>query len=320
MDTKTGSPAAEFLKKGMVVRASLPSKSVLDRRLPEIFKSRRLGNRQIAQVTGYFRNKLGTLTTKFYNYLNRECIVVPVQLTERMYIVPPDKVLEVYDWTRAFREEYVEYEEQLRNFVEKGEVPEDARSNAKFDTEYLSVVQEYLARNNLDPDITVPKIADRVDIRFEEFKMGDQLFQMFAEKKYEELTRNLSKKERESLKSLEREVAAREQELMESARESVRERVQGILQEINDLSERIARGAKGPTRRKLDTLRAALAAAERLAGNAGVEADFSTARTVLDSFEEGMDRDYKEIRTRKRPKQMDSGTALTEALNGFATE
>jgi hypothetical protein len=316
MTERSDGPAADFLRKGMVVRSTLPSKAVLDRRLPEVFRNHRLGNRQIAQVTGYFRNKLGSLSTKFYKKLTESCIVIPVQENSHMYVVPPDKVLEVYDWVQEFKTEYVTYEQQLRAFIQDGEIPRGVKASAKCDAEYLDIVKEYLTQHGLDPRITVPDIVSRVDIRFEEFHMGDRLFQMFAEMKYEELTMNLSRKELEALEQLEREVATREKELMESARESVRKRVEEVLREINGLAEDIAEGSKGPTRRKLRTLRAALEAAERLASSTDVDADFSSARTVLESLseEEGA---YQEIKTIKRKKKDQQG-ALVEAVKGFA--
>lgn len=316
--TKEDAPVARnFLKKGMVVRARLPSKSLLTKRLPEIFRDCRVGDKEIRLITGYFANKLGHLAAKFYRKVSSDCILIPIEENKYMYVVPPDRVLEFYQWVKEFKREYEQYEEDLRNFLKKGEIPQGVRSNAKFDYEYLQTVQEYLTRQGVEASINVPDIADRVDIRFEEFHLGDKLFQVFAEEKYEHLLKELSEKEKELLEELNQEIQRREQELMKNAYASVKEKVDNVIRDIDKAVK------AGPTKQRIRNLKAALEAAEQLAQSIGMhDIDFSKPRAILEEAEkESEKRDYREVVVKKprKRRQKSAQKALVEALAQFAT-
>ncbi|GCC10609.1 hypothetical protein IPdc08_00642 [archaeon] len=310
------SPATALLKNGAVVKSRLPSKALLMKSLPEVFKNVRLGNKNIAQMTGYFLNKLGSLSTKFYRELKEFSIPIPVEENSFVYVIPPDRVIDVYQWTQKIRKEYATYEQQLRDFIQNGTIPNDVKKSARFDTEYIRVVQEYMQLQGLSQNIDFPEISSRVNIRLEEFHMGHKLFQMFAEKEYDALMENMNLKEREAIKQLNMEIKEREKEMIVSARESVEEKSQKAVKEINMLAEEIASTAKAPARNKIHRLEVTLEAAEHLAETMGLNPDLSKPKAVIEAIRS--ESDYKEVKT-LTPQKKNREKVLEEAVKGFAS-
>ena len=311
------SPATAMLKNGAVVKSRLPSKALLMKSLPEVFKNVRLGNKNIAQVTGYFLNKLGSLSTKFYRELKEFSIPIPVE-NSFIYVIPPDRVIDVYQWTQKIKKEYIVYEQQLRDFIQNGTIPNDVKKSARFDTEYIRVVQEYMQLQGISQNIDFPEISSRVNIRLEEFHLGHELFQMFAEKEYDALMKNMNLKEREAIEQLNREIKEREKEMIVSARESFEEKLKKTLKEINMLAEEIASTAKTPTKNKIHRLEATLEAAEHLAETMGLNPDLSKPKAVIEAIRSESKADYKEVKILKSQKK-NRVKVLEEAVKGFAS-
>ncbi len=312
------SPATAMLKNGAVVKSRLPSKALLMKSLPEVFKNVRLGNKNIAQVTGYFLNKLGSLSTKFYRELKEFSIPIPLEGNSFMYVIPPDKVIDVYQWTQKIRKEYVIYEQQLKDFVQNGTIPGDVKKSARFDTEYITVVQEYMQLQGVSQNIDFPEISSRVNIRLEEFQMGHKLFQMFAEKEYDALMENMNLKERKAIEQLNREIKEREKDMIVSARESIEEKLKKAVKEINTLAEEIASTAKAPARNKIKRLEVTLEAADHLAETIGLNPDLSKPKAIIEAIRSESKPDYKEVKTLK-PRERNRAKVLEEAVEGFAS-
>ncbi len=311
-------PATALLKNGAVIKSRLPSKTLLMKSLPEVFKNVRLGNKNIAQVTGYFLNKLGSLSTKFYRELKEFSIPIPVEENSFIYVIPPDRVIDVYQWTQKIRTEYVTYEQQLKDFIQNGTIPNDVKKSARFDTEYIRVVQEYMKLQGLSQNIDFPEISSRVNIKLEEFHMGHELFQMFAEKEYDALMENMSLKERKAIEQLNREIKEREKEMIISARESVEKKLKKTVKKINTLAEEMASTAKTPTKNKIQRLEATLEAAEHLAETLGLNPDLSKPKAVIEAIRSESKTDYKEVKTLKS-QQRNRVKVLEEAVKGFAS-
>lgn len=307
--------------KAYAVRAHLPSKAILIKRFPEIFKNTRIGERNIKLISGYFINKLGHLSAKFYRKLKEECIEIPVE-GKSIYVLPPHRVAGFYEWVKEFREEYTRLEEQLRDFITTGKIPEGVRKDAKFEKDYIATVQEYLAREGENISFDVPEIASRVSITFEVWKPGDALFRVFEAEKYAELEEKVKSKENEIerkarekeqrlLAELEREIKEREEKMIREAYRRVEKKVQKVVKEV----EQVLKAADKPTARRIAYLKAALEAAENLANSVGADTnELKKAKALISEAEKSMEiKETKKTKTAKRKKKVKYASA-TEAL------
>lgn len=313
--------------KAYIVRAHLPSKAILIKRFPEIFKNTRVGERNIKLISGYFINKLGHLSAKFYRKLKEECIEIPVE-GKSLYVLPPHRAASFYAWVKEFRDEYVRLEEQLRGFITTGRIPEGVRKDAKFEKDYIATVQEYLAKEGENIRFNVPEIASRVSIAFEEWKPDDALFRVFEAEKYAELEekvklkeneieRKAREKEQRLLKELEREVREREREMVKEAYRRVEKKVQGVVREI----ERVLKSADKPTRRRIAYLISAIEAAENLANSIGADtSELRKAKVLIKEAEESLETQSKakaKAEKKKKVRYASSKEALVASADRF---
>ena len=145
--------------KGFLVDASLPSPNLLKTWFPVVFNDTKIGNEVIKLVNGYFYNRLNYLRTKFYEIMKKYGVNVGFG-----YIVPYNKVDEFLKEFDMLKAEYEKYQDDFIAFLEEGRIPEGVRKNAKFDIEYIRLVEEYLKEKGAST-ITIPDFVNRVRIR-----------------------------------------------------------------------------------------------------------------------------------------------------------
>ena len=248
--------------KGFLVLSSLPSKALLDKALPEEFRSKRIGTKFVKIVSGYFYNKLGSLSRKFYKYiLEKHAIWAGFG-----YIVPAHRVTEFTRDVEELRKDYEEFEEQLRAFLEEGKIPEDVSDKAVIDPEYVELVREYLKEHGVE-EIKVPNIADRVKIRLIPFSVDMKVVEEYLEEK--------------AVKNVQKEIEAVKQEMFENLKKQLEERMQTIFEKLKNY-ERI-RMSKVALKKLKDDINYVIRTAEDL----GVDVDrVDTLRKTLETIEE----------------------------------
>jgi len=208
--------------KGFLVISRLPSKALLNAALPEIFKNIKIGKKEIRLVMGYFYNKLGTLSRKFY------CQILPEYAVDAGfgYIVPKDKVSLFLREVDELKKEYEEFEQQLKDFLLYGRIPLDLDKRAKVYREYLNIVMEYLKKHGKDEDvrkkIEALKIADRVRISLLPFSIDYSIIEEFIDDRVKARVR--------------REIETLSKEIVDAARKRIEERVKALLERIEKLS------------------------------------------------------------------------------------
>jgi DNA-binding CsgD family transcriptional regulator len=206
--------------KGFLVLSSLPSKALLDKTLPEEFKNTRIGTKFVKIVSGYFYNKLGSLSRKFYkSILEKHAVWAGFG-----YIVPAHRVQQFISDIEELRKEYEEFERQLIEFLEEGKIPEDISDRAKIDPEYVELVREYLREYGID-EIKAPNIVDRVKIRLIPFSVDMQIVQEYLEE--------------DAIKIVQREIEAVKQEMFENIKKQLEETIDKIYEEIKNYEEKI---------------------------------------------------------------------------------
>jgi len=204
--------------KGFLVLSELPSKALLDKILPKEYKGKVIGNEVISIVRGYFYNKLGTLSRKFYSaILKRHAVWAGFG-----YIVPGSRVADFIEDIEALREEYEEFERELREFLTEGKIPEDKldkveKGRIKIDREYLDVVRDYLEQHGIT-EIEVPEISKRVKIRLVPFSVSTEVIEEYIDERARELIEG-------ELESLRREMA-------ENLKKQLEERVDDIVERL----------------------------------------------------------------------------------------
>lgn len=163
----------------------LPSKALLDTTLPEIFKDVKIGKKEIKLVTGYFYNKLGSLSRKFYTeILPKYAINVGFG-----YIVPKENVPGFLKAVDQLKKEYAKFERQLKTFLLTGEVPPEVKANsrAKVEPEYLKVVREYLEKvgawEKAKKAIMKLNIVERVMINLLPFAIDMSILEEYIDEK-----------------------------------------------------------------------------------------------------------------------------------------
>ena len=210
--------------KGLLVISSLPSKALLENVIPKEFKSERIGREVIQVVRGYFYNKLGTLSRKFYNEILKKYGV----FAGFGYIIPSYNLPAFITEVEKLRNEYKLFEEELRNFIEKGEVPGRLKEKAekgrvRIDTEYINIVKEYLEACGIDK-ITVPDIADRVKIRLIPFSIDIDLIKEYLEDR--------------TLDSVKRELDTVREEMVQHISKQFEERINAIFEKLKSYEKK----------------------------------------------------------------------------------
>ena len=210
--------------KGFLVVSSLPSKALLDKILPKEYKQKRIGSEVIQIVRGYFYNKLGVLSRKFYNDILQKHGV----WAGFGYIIPAHRVYLFIRDVEELREAYKKFEEELRAFLERGEVPEDKREKVEqgkvnIDPEYLEIVREYLAEHGIT-EIRVPDIVDRVKIRLIPFSIDVRMVEEYLEDK--------------AIQSVRKELEMVKQEMFENLKEQLEEKINSIFERLKNYEKK----------------------------------------------------------------------------------
>lgn len=204
-----------IIVKGFLVLSSLPSKALLDKTLPEEFKNTRIGTKFVKVVSGYFYNKLGSLSRKFYKYiLEKHAIWAGFG-----YIVPAHRVQTFIKEVEELRKDYEVFEKQLREFLEEGKIPEDISDRARVDPEYVELVRQYLKERGIE-EIKVPDITERVKIRLVPFSVDMSMVEEYLEEK--------------AVKSVQKEIEAVKQEMFENLRKQLEEKINVIFEKIKN--------------------------------------------------------------------------------------
>jgi hypothetical protein len=256
MSTQIPAEKERVVVRGFLVVSSLPSKSLLDTHLPEIFRDIKVGHKEIRLTTGYFYNKLGSLSRKFYDEILAEYAVD----AGFGYIVPFDKAPEFLAEIDKLKKEYEVYEKQLKEFLLYGKVPEDLskRKRAKFDVEYVKLVKEYLAtvKRGFTEDewkirVESINIADRVRINLIPFSLDYSIIEEYIDK--------------EARERIEREIESIKNDIAQSVKRTIAEKARELINRAIKLAETQFRSES------LDRIRAEIAELDRRAREFGVE-------------------------------------------------
>lgn len=248
--------------KGFLVLSSLPSKALLDKALPELFKNTRIGTKFVKIVSGYFYNKLGSLSRKFYKYILEKHAV----WAGFGYIVPAHRVQTFINEVEELRKDYEEFEKQLREFLEEGKIPEDISDRAKVDPEYVELVRQYLKERGIE-DIKVPDITERVKIRLVPFSVDMSMVEEYLEEK--------------AVKSVQKEIEAVKQEMFENLRKQLEEKMNVIFEKLKNY-ERI-RMSKAALKKLKEDINSVIKTAEDLGANVH---RVDALKRTLDAIEE----------------------------------
>jgi len=238
---KTSKEIKPVAIKGFLVISRLPSKALLDASLPEIFKDIKIGKKEIKLVMGYFYNKLGTLSRKFYTtILPSHAINVGFG-----YIVPKERVPSFLRDVDLLKREYEEFEKQLKDFLLHGKVPPEIQANkrAKVYKEYLDVVMEYLkkygAEEKVRKKIESLNIAGRVRIDLLPFSIDYSIVEDFID---DRVKARVSK-----------EIERLTREVVEAARKRIEAKVKNLLERVERLGiEKLTREAVNALRKELE--------------------------------------------------------------------
>jgi len=168
---------------GFLVVASLPSKSLLEDSLPKFFEDVSIGKEVIRLLQGYFYNKLGSLSRKFYTQiLPKYTIKTPFG-----YLLPPEFLNDFTREVKELKKEYEKYEKDLNAFINEGRIPSDCKETAEFYPEYINIVKKYLKIDR----ITVPPIASRVSINILPFVISKRFVEAIAKEEVSKMTQQL---------------------------------------------------------------------------------------------------------------------------------
>jgi len=198
--------------KGYIVVSRLPSKALITKTLPKVFKDVKIGQEEIKLLTGYFHNKLGTLAGKFYKLVQTYGVYAGFG-----YIIPESVADEFLREVDKLKKEYEEYEEELKAFINEGKIPEDVRKDAKFDVEYLNIVMEYLRDVGVEK-VEIPSIADRVFIHLVPFALDMDILREYMDKEVSE--------------RVEREIEEIKNKIVTSAEKELEEKLKRIVDRI----------------------------------------------------------------------------------------
>jgi len=245
-----GTTRTPVLINGFLVISRLPSKALLDTSLPEIFKDTKIGKKEIRLTMGYFYNRLGSLSRKFYNILANYAIDAGFG-----YILPKDNVQEFLEEVESLKAEYKEYEEQLKKFLLEGEVPEDLDKRAKVDTEYTEIVMEFLRSHGKEEEtrkkIEKLDILGRVRINLLPFSVDVSILEEYVDEKVKQ--------------KLEKELYEVRKEMIESARKQLADKIKTLTKKIEKLATETV------TKKKLENIKNEIESIEKTARDLGIK-------------------------------------------------
>jgi len=240
---------------GFLVISRLPSKALLDASIPEIFKDVKIGRKEIKLTMGYFYNKLGTLSRKFYNQILPEYAVN----AGFGYIVPKDKVAEFLREVDLLKKEYAVFEKQLKQFLLEGRIPPEVEANkrAKVDRKYLDIVMEFLRRHGKDEEVRRKieslSIADRLRINLLPFSVDMSILEEYVDEKVR--------------RRIEEEIYSVRREIVDAVRKQLEEKARAILGRLEKYAE-----AK-LTKEVLEGMRRSVEEIRKMAEEFGVESE-----------------------------------------------
>jgi len=238
---------------GVLIQSTLPSKALLEKRFEEIYKDVRVGDKFISLVRGYFLNRLSILARKYY------CEILPryaIRIADGLYLVPMEKIVDLEREIDNLRKLYVDYEKKLEAFFYHGEIPDDARRNAKFYEEYKEIVLDYISSisNEKKIEIELPSIVDRVKINLFPLKIDPTLWKNYVDKE-------LQKRERELIRRLEEDLERARREAVQTAQADIKKKLlelnETIIKSLSQLKKkkRIAASTRRKLSRMLEELR-----------------------------------------------------------------
>jgi hypothetical protein len=197
---------------GFLVISSLPSKALLEKSLPKFFEDVKIGLEIIRLIQGYFYNRLGVLSRKFYNEILPRYTIKTVF----GYILPPEFLNEFTKEVEALRKEYEKYEQDLKDFLFNGKIPDGCSDKAKFYPEYLEVVKRYLQTEKIE----VPEIASRVRVDIIPFVISKRIVETIAGEEFQRQTEKL--------------ISETKKEILESIQREIEEQLKSILQKLKE--------------------------------------------------------------------------------------
>ena len=206
---------------GFLVISSLPSKALLEKSLPKFFEDVKIGLEIIRLIQGYFYNRLGVLSRKFYNEILPRYTIKTVF----GYILPPEFLNEFTREVEALRKEYERYEQDLRDFLFNGKIPDGCSDKAKFYPEYLEIVKRYLQTEKIE----VPEIASRVRVDIIPFVISKRIVEAIAGEELQRQTERLiSETKREIFESIQREIEEQLKSILQKLREYQTRRINNM--------------------------------------------------------------------------------------------
>jgi len=250
-DSVKGRDKTPILVNGFLIISRLPSKALLDTSLPEIFKDTRIGKKEIRITMGYFYNRLGSLSRKFYNQILKEYAID----AGFAYILPKDNVQEFLEEVENLKAEYKEYEKQLKEFLLEGKVPDDLDKRAKVDTRYVNIVMEFLKEHGKDEEVKKKienlDIVDRIRINLIPFSVDARILEEYIDEKVKQ--------------KLEKELYEVRKEMIESARKQLADKIRSLAKKIENLA------MKTVTQTKINNLKKEIESIESIAKDLGIE-------------------------------------------------
>lgn len=202
--------------KGFLVLSSLPSKSLLNTILPKTYRDEEIGKEVIRVIRGYFYNKLGSLSNKFYKILKKHGVWAGFG-----YIIPSSSVAQFMDEIDDLKNDYRKYEEELRNFLLYGEIPNDIDSRAKLYPDYLETVKEYLRERGIS-EIQVPNVCDRVRINLLPIRIDREIIEEYID---ERVSEEIEKTKREIAEKVSKEIDEKINALLDRLRQYENKRI-----------------------------------------------------------------------------------------------
>lgn len=169
---------------GFIVASTLPSPALLEMNFKEVFKNTRVGTKIVHTVNGWFLNKIKRLSGKYYTDILKRNAIKLTSVGGGLYVLPISKANGFMKDLEKLKEEYKIYEDQLRDFLEKGIIPSNINSGAHFDVEYLQLLQDYLKSQGVTENVfKAPKITERVKVDLIPLKISPELFEEYVEQR-----------------------------------------------------------------------------------------------------------------------------------------
>lgn len=238
---------------GFLVHSTLPSKALLERHFDEIYKKILVGKKALRVVKGYFRNKMGTLSRRFYNQILPQ---FSVRIAEGLYLVPFEKALDFQREKNTLLEDYGQYEKELNDFLVHGIIPEGVSKRAEFYPEYTDLIREYIASLSEKEKIELqtPDITSRVRIGLIPLRLDPTLFEEYVEKEARE-------RRSEMMKRVEEEIEDFRNEQVQTAQAEIKKKLmevnQAAIRALHQLREkgRVDKRTGWSLERKIDALK-----------------------------------------------------------------